>query len=140
MAAPRPPITCHILDTYTGKPAPDVPISLSLISPSASSGIISYSGQTNNDGRVPSWTAKSGAPFTTTESLHDLFTKTKGEMLWSIRFETRKYWEEKSITPFFPEVEIRFLTEGFEGKTGEEDHWHVPLLMTPFTYTTYRGS
>jgi len=65
-------------------------------------------------------------------------------MLWVCRFEVKQYFQQKGIKPFFPEVEIRFLTEGFMGMAKEEGkelgHWHVPLLLGPFSYTTYRGS
>lgn len=62
-------------------------------------------------------------------------------MLWVCRFEMGKHWEAKGVKkPFFPEVEIRFMTEGFAEDGGEGKHWHVPLLAGPFSYTTYRGS
>lgn len=63
-------------------------------------------------------------------------------MLWVIEFHTDVYWRERGVKAFFPEVEIKFVTEGFRGMAeGERSkHWHVPLLMGPFSYTTYRGS
>jgi 5-hydroxyisourate hydrolase len=57
------------------------------------------------------------------------------------RFEVQKYWEGKGVEPFFPEVEIRFLTKGWRDvEDAALGHWHVPLLLGPFSYTTYRGS
>jgi 5-hydroxyisourate hydrolase len=139
----RPPITCHILDTLTGTPAASVPVSLSLLSPSASSATnsITFHSLTNNDGRITAW----NAPEQSKEmSLQSIFENMEGEMLWVCRFETRQYFADKGIKPFFPEVEIRFLTEGFKGRTAEAEgaksHWHVPLLLGPYSYTTYRGS
>jgi len=62
-------------------------------------------------------------------------------MVWVCRFEVQQYWKEKGVDAFFPEVEIRFLTKGFRGvEEGKEGHWHVPLLLGPYSYTTYRGS
>jgi 5-hydroxyisourate hydrolase len=136
----RPPITCHILDTLTGTPAASVPVSLTLLSPSASN-TITFQSLTNNDGRITSWAASEASKET---SLQSVFEDMEGELLWVCRFETRQYFADKGIKPFFPEVEIRFLTEGFKGRTaeaeGSKSHWHVPLLLGPFSYTTYRGS
>jgi 5-hydroxyisourate hydrolase len=136
----RPPITCHILDTLTGTPAASVPVSLTLLSPSTSDKV-TFESLTNNDGRITSWTA-SGASKET--SLQSVFADKEGELLWVCRFETRQYFADKGIKPFFPEVEIRFLTEGFKGRSAEAEgaksHWHVPLLLGPYSYTTYRGS
>jgi 5-hydroxyisourate hydrolase len=55
--------------------------------------------------------------------------------VWSLKFNTSKYWGEGGT--FYPEVEVKFFVrrEGLEG-----GHWHVPLLLGPWGYTTYRGS
>ncbi|KAF2095549.1 Hydroxyisourate hydrolase [Rhizodiscina lignyota] len=137
MAAPkRPPITCHILDTTTGTPAPNVSVTLTLIEPlKSTSSLISaentlFISQTNSDGRVESWT-------TTTASLEELLSK-QDELLWNITFEIGEYYRQKEIRPFFPKVEIQFITGG-EGQEGRS-HYHIPLLVGPYSYTTYRGS
>jgi 5-hydroxyisourate hydrolase len=49
-------------------------------------------------------------------------------------FETGKYFKTQGTATFFPRVEILFATE----KSGE--HYHIPLLISPFGYSTYRGS
>jgi len=49
-------------------------------------------------------------------------------------FDTRKYFERRGIRGFYPSVIILF--EVAQGET----HYHVPLLISPFGYTTYRGS
>lgn len=66
-------------------------------------------------------------------------------MLWAIEFQTGSYWKGKGVKAFFPAVEIKFVTEGFKGRdmSGVDEkskHWHVPLLLGPYSYTTYRGS
>jgi 5-hydroxyisourate hydrolase len=134
----RPPITCHILDTLTGTPAASVPVSITLLSPSATN-TVTFQSLTNNDGRITEWTAPKESQET---SLQSVFEGLEGELLWVCRFETRQYFADKGIKPFFPEVEIRFLTEGFKGRgsEGAKLHWHVPLLLGPYSYTTYRGS
>ena len=55
-------------------------------------------------------------------------------MVWSLQFDTLAYWGEGKT--FYPEVEVRFFVQAGEGK----GHWHVPVLLGPWGYTTYRGS
>ncbi len=64
------------------------------------------------------------------------------DMKWVAKFDVLQYFKGKNIKPFFPEVEIRFLTSGFgaDANGEEKGHWHVPLLLGPYSYTTYRGS
>lgn len=62
--------------------------------------------------------------------------KAKGERRseWRLAFDTQGYFGEGRA--FFPQVEVRFFVDsGEEGR-----HVHVPLLVGPFSYTTYRGS
>jgi 5-hydroxyisourate hydrolase len=138
MASARPPITCHVLDTTTGKPAPGIRVELELQSPTLSNQI-SLSAHTDGDGRVGQW---QGQLETSGSSMETLFNSIEGDMTWKIRFLTAPYWAQKEIKPFFPEVEIKFTTAGFKGLSTEQQkpHWHVPLLLGPYTYTTYRGS
>ena len=109
-------ITTHILDTSKGKPAQSVTIIL-------------YHGtndqweeitrtKTNQDGRAPEL------------SNQDHSDK---EGLFKLRFETKDYFDRDQITTFYPYVEIVF-----EVSRGEQ--YHVPLLLNPFGYSTYRGS
>ena len=137
----RPPITCHVLDTLSGTPAPSIAVTLQLLAASGhnSSDAVSFSGTTNADGRVAAWSAAGGA------SLEEAFAGATGDMQWVIKFDTGSYWAARGVTPFFPEVDIRFVTQGFKGKSaseleGKSAHWHVPLLLGPYSYTTYRGS
>jgi 5-hydroxyisourate hydrolase len=143
----RPPITCHILDTLTGLPAQNIPVTLQLLSPSPPSAeaTIIFTALTNADGRVPGWTAAgTSEPNATLPDLQTVFESSDegADMMWVAKFATLRYFEERGIKPFFPEVEIRFLTSGFGGAADgqEKGHWHVPLLLGPFSYTTYRGS
>ncbi|KAK8158023.1 hypothetical protein BKA80DRAFT_207371 [Phyllosticta citrichinensis] len=115
----RPPITCHVLDTTTGRPAAGLPVTLSLLSPSSKS--LQLSATTNGDGRVAA-----------TQQQHQ--QEAKDELVFALRFETRAYWESRGVAAFFPEVEVRFVVRA------RDEHYHVPLLLGPFNYTTYRGS
>ncbi|KAF1811874.1 Hydroxyisourate hydrolase [Eremomyces bilateralis CBS 781.70] len=125
---PRPPITCHILDTTTGRPAPSIPTTLTSLTATP----LTYTALTNPDGRVTAWTPAPATPDLRTT--FDKFAAAGAPTLWEVRFETGAYFEGKGVSPFFPEVTVRFQV----GEYGE--HYHVPLLVGPFTYTTYRGS
>lgn len=136
MSQKRPPITCHVLDTTAGRPAASIPVTLTLLAPYGPSTPLAAT--TNSDGRVTGWVAPAGDPTT----LEEIFRNSKAheevgedaEMVWSLKFETKAYWEQKGVKAFFPEVEIKFVVRG------REEHYHVPLLLGPFNYTTYRGS
>ncbi|KAF2663925.1 transthyretin domain-containing protein [Microthyrium microscopicum] len=137
--ATRPPVTCHVLDTTIGQPGPNIAVTLKVnIAESADQDAKlagEFSGLTNGDGRVTEWKG-SGSDVQT------LFESASGDMWCTLTFETREYWEKKDIKPFFPEVEIHFQTTGYKGlaQGASQPHWHVPVLLGPYNYTTYRGS
>lgn len=146
----RPPITCHVLDTMSGTPASSIAVYLTYIGNNTKQGSeseVAFAGETNSDGRVAIWEAWTHleANHTRQYSMEEVFRRTEGEMRWAMRFETGTYWDAKGVKPFFPEVEIKFVTQGYGRKDagGVEEkgkHWHVPLLLGPYSYTTYRGS
>jgi 5-hydroxyisourate hydrolase len=116
--AARDPITCHVLDTTAGRPAASITATLRRAeNPSV------FTAVTNADGRIANWRAEDGA------SIADLIEGGPG--IWRIRFDTGAYYGEGNT--FFPEVEVAFWVKGGE-------HFHVPLLLSPYSYTTYRGS
>jgi 5-hydroxyisourate hydrolase len=125
----KPPITCHILDTSIGKPAHSIPVTLTLLSPSQP---LAFTSTTTSDGRVTSWTPST--PFSTT-TLEEAF-KSPGDTRWSLKFDTESYFKERGVETFFPEVEVKFVVR--EAQKGE--HFHVPVLVGGFGYSTYRGS
>ncbi|KAF2643691.1 Hydroxyisourate hydrolase [Massarina eburnea CBS 473.64] len=133
-SAPKPPITCHILDTTLGRPGPNIPVTLTLHNPASSlvpaGQSLKYNSTTNSDGRVTSWTPAS--PFSS-DALDVVFQR-EGDQKYSLTFDTEAYFGERGIKTFFPEVEVKFLVR----EKGE--HYHVPVLLGPFGYTTYRGS
>ena len=134
MAAPeRDPITCHVLNTVTGTPGSDISVTLKNISAEASF-TESYTAKTNSDGRVISWVVSGDTqkPLMQTHAEHKAQGAT--ELHYSMVFQTRPYFEGLGHESFFPEVEIKFIV-----KPGER-HYHVPLLLSPWSYTTYRGS
>ncbi|RMZ03926.1 hypothetical protein D0860_06596 [Hortaea werneckii] len=151
--SPRPFITCHVLDTVAGKPGPGIAVHLRLLSPlpyptNSSSEPYLWTAKTNSDGRVTGWepsppsSSSSSSPPSSSSAepteLNAVVAQLKRElneeeqMLFSLTFETEKYYGKGKT--FWPEVELRFAAQRGEA------HYHVPLLLGPWSYTTYRGS
>ncbi|MEE4661356.1 MAG: hydroxyisourate hydrolase [Halieaceae bacterium] len=107
------PITTHILDLQTGQPAAGVVVRLS----STTAGL-ALAGVTDGDGRINAW----GEDF----SLQD------GQ--YQLQFDTADWFAANGRECFFPEVNISFMV------SAARPHYHVPLLLSPFGYSTYRGS
>lgn len=128
MAVPRAPITTHVLDSTTGRPAPGVATTLTLLNDEGEPSF--FAGKTSpTDGRINQWEQRSS------QSLEQIFSKLSDgakPMVWSLKFDTGGYWGEGKT--FYPEVEVKFYV-----KHGEA-HYHVPVLLGPWGYTTYRGS
>jgi 5-hydroxyisourate hydrolase len=139
-------ITCHVLDTTRGQPARSVRVKLELISTLAhlqqhghagpSTVTRTFESQTDEDGRIKAW-----LPYSSSNSsgevpvytLEDVLGDVKGESRWTLRFDTEAYFKALKVDTFFPEVAVTFAVE-------EGQHYHVPLLLSPFSYSTYRGS
>ncbi|KAJ7597505.1 hypothetical protein C8J56DRAFT_1011889 [Mycena floridula] len=123
------PITCHVLDSSTGKPAQDVQIRLQKFSPATSpDGPDIFSplatGKTNSDGRCLDL-----LPGDSVEA-KDIEAGT-----YKIVFKTKEYFERTGNRKcFYPWVEITFELEQ------PQEHYHIPLLISPYSFTTYRGS
>jgi len=98
-------------------------ISLTRLSPPESAGLVANF-VTNDDGRLEGGPALKGANFTV------------GTYEWI--FYTGDYFASMGTfvpgTPFLDEVPLRF------GIDNPDDHYHVPLLVSPWSYSTYRGS
>jgi len=109
-------LTTHILDTTRGKPAKDVTIILYRGDNDQWEEIAR--GFTNNDGRIP-------------DLLNKDIVLQKG--IYKLRFETKDYFDKNGIATFYPYVEIIF-------DVTSQEHYHIPLLLNPFGYSTYRGS
>ena len=125
---PKDPITCHVLDLVSGVPAPGLSVSLTLLKPYGPSA--AFKARTDADGRVSSWEGQDGPSIT--EIFENLREHPDGGMVWTLKFETEKYYGAGNT--FFPEVEVKFMVLPDRG------HYHVPLLLGPWSYTTYRGS
>ena len=133
------PITCHVLNTVSGTPASNLAATLTLLAPTKPSSdtpaalqpAVSFHATTNEDGRVKEWQAASSGE--TIQRTMDGFGQ--GERVpFSIKFDIGPWYEGQGVESFWPEVEVKFYV-----KKGER-HYHVPVLVGPWTYTTYRGS
>lgn len=108
-------ITTHILDTSAGRPASGVPVRLEF---EAADGWTEIgAGATDADGR-----------------LRDLTTAAIVSGNYRLTFAVGEYFSQSGVASFFPEVTIAFAVND----AGQ--HYHVPLLVSPFGYSTYRGS
>jgi 5-hydroxyisourate hydrolase len=110
-------LTTHVLDTMHGRPAAGVSLRLSR------EGEVVRSAITNQDGRVD-------PPLLTGEQL------TAGR--YRLEFDVGEYYRDMGVAlpdpPFLEVVVIDF------GVSDAASHYHVPLLVSPFGYSTYRGS
>jgi hydroxyisourate hydrolase len=118
-----PPLTTHVLDTALGKPAEGLPIKLELAT-GPLDGIHAWvklgAATTNSDGRISTSLIPSDA---------SLLAAT-----YRITFDTKTYFESQGKAPFYPEVAVVFTIPA------PDEHYHIPLLLSPFGYSTYRGS
>ena len=109
-------VTIHVLDTSLGKPGKDIRIQLKKEKDGKL--VTIASGVTNADGRIagllpPGVELPAGN--------------------YVMHFDTGHYFEKNGVTGFYPQVDIHFTTF-------DQTHYHVPLLINPFGYSTYRGS
>ncbi|KAF7563036.1 hypothetical protein G7046_g1082 [Stylonectria norvegica] len=124
------PITCHVLDTVSGRPAKGIRVRLE----GGSTPLKTFESITDDDGRILVWLPYSSAHASgevPVYTLDDVLSGVKGPSRWTLRFDTADYFGEENT--FFPEATVVFRVE--EGQT-----YHVPLLLSPYSYTTYRGS
>ena len=111
-------ITTHILDTAKGRPAAGVQVLLEVRGDNGDWQSISR-GTTDLDGRLKTLYPDS---------------KLLAPGVYRLTFDTGRYFELAGAAAFYPEVVIVFET------APGEKHYHVPLLLSPFGYSTYRGT
>jgi 5-hydroxyisourate hydrolase len=118
-------VSTHILDAVGGHPAAGVSVALSSLAlsslalsaaDSADSWLLVESAATDADGR-------------------HRFAGATPPGVYRLVFATAPYFAARSIAAFYPEVTITFSVSGEPGT-----HFHVPLLLSPYAYSTYRGS
>ena len=110
-------ITTHVLDTAIGKPATGIDLTLSQFVNNEWK--LLNGGTTNIDGRV-------------SDLLPDDKILEAGR--YKVLFVTESYFQKQGVKSFYPYADIVFEIEG------DGQHYHIPLLLSPFAYSTYRGS
>ena len=111
-------ITTHVLNTATGLPASGVRV---VLEGQGSEGAGQWeelaTASTDHDGRI-----------------RDIGPESVPPGNYRLRFDTASYFAAQSTETFFPEVALTFSV------TNAKQHYHVPLLISPFAYSSYRGS
>jgi len=110
-------ITCHVLDTVSGRPAAGVRVRLERRD-AAQSWLGVGQAETNADGRIVGFEP----PLELTPGEH------------RVSFDTASYLARQGQPIFYPRVEVTFQV------ASAAEHYHIPLLLSPFGYSTYRGS
>lgn len=114
-------ISTHILDIARGRPAAGVMVILS-------NGDREFArARTDNNGRITTWIANSDP------DAADPVASRLSPGGYTLRFETRSYFEAQAVATLYPFIEIHF-------EIGDDTHYHIPLLLSPWGYSTYRGS
>ena len=111
-------ISTHVLDMTEGRPADGVPVVLE-VQGFAGGWKLLGKGRTDADGR-------SAELMPSTQRLQ--------AGIYRLKFDTTAYFRSRNVAVFYPEVSIMFTIRD------AEQHHHIPLLLSPFGYTTYRGS
>jgi 5-hydroxyisourate hydrolase len=111
-------ITTHVLDTALGRPAAGIAVRLEQRARAGEWTAIGQ-GETDRDGRLRSLHPE-GSPL--------------AAGVYRITFDTKSYFASRRVAAFYPEVVVVFET------MAGETHYHVPLLIAPFGFTTYRGT
>jgi 5-hydroxyisourate hydrolase len=115
--AARSPITSHVLDTALGRPAAGIRVQLDVLD-GASAWIPLSTRVTDADGRAGDLLAPG----------------TLAVRTYRLTFDTGAYFRDGGRPVFYPRVEVTFTI------LAPTEHHHIPLLLSPFGYSTYRGS
>lgn len=111
------PLSVHVLNIQSGLPSPGVEVELERRTDAGWESLATAT--TDEAGRV-------AALYPTDE---DFLAG-----VYRVTFETGDWFEERDIATFFPDVPVPFQVED------TEQHYHIPLLLSPYGYSTYRGN
>lgn len=114
-------LSSHILDLVKGQPAKDVEVILQKLESNGINWAALDVKKTDNDGRIT-----------------DFLKVAKGEEptlkgIYKLTFYTKPYFDSENRSTFYPFIEVVFEISG-------EGHYHVPITLSPYGYSTYRGS
>lgn len=111
-------MSVHILNQQTGKPAPNVEVTLE--KKQSNKWVPLNSEKTDNDGRIKAiWPDNAESP-------------SAGD--YRVVFKTGEYFKKQGKESFFPEIPVEFHIDNVN------EHYHIPLLLSQYGYSTYRGS
>nr|WP_291371233.1 MULTISPECIES: hydroxyisourate hydrolase [unclassified Acinetobacter] len=111
------PLSVHVLNLDTGLPASNVAVVLE-----AQQG--------------DKWTKLNEAKTNSEGRITDLYPKDTNlqKGIYKVTFKTGDWFKAKNQRSFFPEVPVVFVIDG------SLEHYHIPLLLSPYGYSTYRGN
>lgn len=110
-------ITTHVLDISIGRPAANVAVTLET-QPRGGEWAELARGATDADGRLRDWAEPKALP----------------AGIYRLIFDTKAYFAVRNVASLYPQVVIVFEVRD------AQEHYHIPLLLSPFGYSTYRGS
>ncbi len=111
-------LSCHILDINAGQPAAGVTIVLSKLNERQEWVTIERK-QTDTNGRVKDFLEQKNG--------------VKNDGIYKLTFLVAPYFEARSQESFYPFIEVAFEIKG-------DSHYHVPITLSPYGYSTYRGN
>lgn len=111
-------LSSHILDISTGKPAPNVNVKLMMQDKTGSWKLLNTQ-KTDANGRIGNFLPNQDG--------------VQHDGTYKLIFETTPYFRNQGLKSFYPYVEVNFNIEG-------DNHYHVPITLSPYGYSTYRGS
>lgn len=110
-------LSSHILDISTGLPAPGVNVKLEKLDKNTKMWTMIDEKKTDKNGRIP-----------------DFLPEDKSEKgIYKLTFLVADYFKSKKTESFYPFIEVVFEIKN-------EKHYHVPITLSPFGYSTYRGN
>lgn len=107
----------EVPSTQNGLPGPDIEVTLERQKNDA--WVMLETGRTNNQGRITALYPKGQA---------------LAEGVYRVTFKTGAWLKQQNTATFFPEIPVVFQVDG------SLDHYHIPLLLSPYGYSTYRGN
>ncbi|XP_066582415.1 5-hydroxyisourate hydrolase [Prorops nasuta] len=114
----KPHLSTHVLDTCRGIPASELPVQLFVFA--NETWILLKESLTNSNGRCEDFLENEASSLSPGR--------------YKLHFKVDRYFDTLKITSMYPCIDVIFQVND------SQDHYHVPLLLGPFGYTTYRGS
>ena len=111
-------LSSHILDISTGRPAPQVEVELEKYNDISKQWVFITKKMTDNNGRI-------------TDFLPLIKGKSENHGKYRLRFLTENYFTNQKTESFYPYIEVVFQIKN-------DEHYHVPITLSPFGYSTYR--